>query len=175
MNRRPDSEFFVVDSPVRGHYLKQRMIQAGFEYRCATCRIGPEWNGEPLTLQVDHENGTSSDNRRGNLRFLCPNCHAQTKTFAGKRVLFVACPAGCGARIRAGSLRCRECRRWLTDRYGARDEVPAPALGTFRADWPAASNLLDEVRRTSFSAVGRRLGVSDNAVRKHLRNRGLLP
>jgi hypothetical protein len=33
---------------------------------------------------VDHINGDFHDNRIDNLRFLCPNCHSQTPTFAGK-------------------------------------------------------------------------------------------
>ena len=41
-------------------------------------------NGKPLVLQLDHINGISNDNRIENLRFLCPNCHAQTESFAGR-------------------------------------------------------------------------------------------
>ena len=40
--------------------------------------------GKPLTLHVDHINGVNNDCRRENLRFLCPNCHAQTPTHAGR-------------------------------------------------------------------------------------------
>ena len=39
-----------------------------------------------LTLQLDHINGINNDNRKENLRFLCPNCHSQTNTFAGKNL-----------------------------------------------------------------------------------------
>jgi hypothetical protein len=144
----------------------RRFIGGGWKF------FGLKWNGLPLALQVDHhQNGDTNDNRRENLRFLCPNCHSQTDTFAGKRIRLVTCRAGCGANVRYGAQRCRACRRWLVDRYGSRDQVPQPALGTFRTKWPAATELADEVRRTSFTAVGRRLGVSDNAVRKHLGNR----
>lgn len=45
------------------------------------------WNGRELTLQMHHKNGNNRDNRLDNLQFLCPNCHAQTKTFTGKNMI----------------------------------------------------------------------------------------
>ena len=53
-------------------------------YLCGICGLGPEWNGMVLVLQIDHINGDSTDSRLENLRFLCPNCHSQTETFAGR-------------------------------------------------------------------------------------------
>lgn len=64
--------------------LKLRLIKEGYlEYKCARCGIST-WLGQPLSLQLDHINGKNNDHRLENLRFLCPNCHSQTDTYAGK-------------------------------------------------------------------------------------------
>lgn len=50
---------------------------------CSTCGLS-EWNGSPITLEVDHIDGDSSNNTLVNLRLLCPNCHSQTETYRNK-------------------------------------------------------------------------------------------
>ncbi len=52
-------------------------------YKCACCGIS-EWQGKEIVLQVDHINGDATNDMPNNLRLLCPNCHTQTDTFAGK-------------------------------------------------------------------------------------------
>jgi hypothetical protein len=37
-----------------------------------------------LSLALHHRNGDGEDNRLENLELLCPNCHSQTDTFAGR-------------------------------------------------------------------------------------------
>ena len=82
-----DTEVFVVDSPLQGTGLKRRVHEAGFlPNRCAECDNAGTHNGKPLVLQLDHINGVRTDNRRENLRFLCPNCHSQTATYCGKNL-----------------------------------------------------------------------------------------
>ena len=65
--------------------LKKRLLKNELlNYKCDICGNEGMWNGAELKLQLDHINGDPSDHRLKNLRFLCPNCHSQTDTFAGK-------------------------------------------------------------------------------------------
>lgn len=51
--------------------------------RCSCCKL-EEWMNQKITLEVDHKDGNPYNNSPDNLRYLCPNCHAQTDSFKGK-------------------------------------------------------------------------------------------
>lgn len=51
---------------------------------CAICSMKPEWNGKPLTFILDHIDGHASNNKRDNLRCICPNCDSQLDTYKSK-------------------------------------------------------------------------------------------
>lgn len=73
------------DGRVGGGRLRKELLRRGIPERCAMCHTGAEWNGKPLCLEIDHHNGDWWDNRPDNLRFLCPNCHAVTDTYRGRK------------------------------------------------------------------------------------------
>ncbi|MCX2971471.1 MULTISPECIES: HNH endonuclease signature motif containing protein [Streptomyces] len=64
--------------------LRRALDAAGVPYACVSCGNTGQWLGRPMTLQIDHRNGDWRDNRRDNLRYLCPNCHAVTDTWCGR-------------------------------------------------------------------------------------------
>jgi predicted RNA-binding Zn-ribbon protein involved in translation (DUF1610 family) len=65
--------------------LRRALQDLGQPYRCTGCGNDGHWNGRPLVLHVDHINGQMWDCRPDNVRFLCPNCHSQTPTYAGRK------------------------------------------------------------------------------------------
>lgn len=65
--------------------LKRRLILEGYKKNeCEECGIS-EWNGKPITLELDHIDGNRTNHLFSNLKILCPNCHSQTETFRGKK------------------------------------------------------------------------------------------
>jgi hypothetical protein len=74
-----NGEMTVVFVPSIRNWIKKGKLLG--EPKCYECGIGEEWNGKSLILEMDHIDGDKHNNKRDNLRFLCPNCHSQTQTF----------------------------------------------------------------------------------------------
>ena len=80
-NKKRPEEILVKNADpgyrLKADQLRRAMLESGIEHKCAICSMSNIWNGSPLVLQVDHINGDWRDNRKENVRFLCPNCHSQ--------------------------------------------------------------------------------------------------
>lgn len=162
----PLEEVLVENSTYsNGQKLKQRLIEAGFlEDRCygELCSVSSSWLGKPIVLQLEHINGVGNDNRIENLTILCPNCHSQTPTFCGRN----RPRPGPGA---VPKNKCSTCQKSISKR--ALMCLSCRGLTRTTIKWPDIEVLKVQVESEGFEAVGRSLGVSGNAVRKHIKNR----
>lgn len=205
------AEKLVAGRPCTAGVLRKQLIREGvLADICAKCGIGNQWHGAPLVLHLDHISGDSLDNRLENLRILCPNCHSQTPTWAGRNAKHpkkIPRTCACGNSIHAHSSRCAGCaqkaRQQRTNQGETRNILPTneDLMRLIKASswlavavqfkvsrttlrkilqgqrstekreiiWPAVCDLQEEIAKSSYSAVARRLGVSDNAVRKRLK------
>lgn len=68
---------YVPNLRLRGYLLQT------VGYKCKCCGIS-EWQGKPITLEVEHIDGNSENCAVANICFLCPNCHSQTPTYRAK-------------------------------------------------------------------------------------------
>lgn len=166
----PLAQVLVTGSGYQRGRLKQRLYDAGLKRpACELCGQDEEWHGARMSLILDHVNGVFDDNRLENLRIVCPNCNATLPTHCGRNLPPVLEPRACGVcggrfRPKRGSQ--RYCSRACGQRYPRAGQARP---GARRVDRPPHEQLLEELATSSWSAVGRRYGVSDNAVRKWVR------
>ena len=67
----------------RGHYIRLYLHEAQ-SGRCAICGAAATWLDLPLALVLDHIDGDPTNNRRENLRLVCPNCDSQLPTYKSR-------------------------------------------------------------------------------------------
>jgi hypothetical protein len=142
--------------------LKKYLIKFGLlKWECSECGNEGDWCGKKLVLQLEHKNGISNDNRLENLCFLCPNCHSQTDTFAGKR--FKKCKE---------VYNCEKCNNIKKDK---KSKICNSCNGKNKQkiNWPEDKTLINLIKENSLLSLGKKLGVSDNAIRKYCKVRNI--
>lgn len=151
--RYTNAEMFVENCDVERSSIKKRIIQDKLiPYKCQRCNNNGVWNGEKLSLQLEHINGINNDNRLENLCFLCPNCHSQTPTFGSKNFAYkTVCK--CGEKKHNKSKFCKKCNLTLRINEGKKNRIEL-------------KQLIEEIQNLGFVGVGKKYNVSDNAIRK---------
>ena len=67
----------------QGHYIRE-YLAAAQSGCCVICGGTGMWLGLPLALVLDHIDGDPTNNRRENLRLVCPNCDSQLATYKSR-------------------------------------------------------------------------------------------
>lgn len=143
------------EGSIKSSVLKIKLIKEGLKKnKCECCGI-TEWNGKPLVMQLHHINGNHYDNNLSNLQILCPNCHSQTENYCGNSNITEKkyyCP-DCGKEITKSAKYCSVCAH----NHKVNTLSKCPNLEQFIADI---------IELKSFTKIGKKYGVSDNAVKK---------
>jgi len=156
-NKIPLSEILIIDSTYNNKSLKKRLFDEGLKKRiCEKCGQDEIWNGEKMSLIIDHKNGDNTNNRIENLRILCPNCNATLPTHGGKNIKLKPKGKPKGKLFYFTPMNEEE-KRELNKKQ---------SLGQRKVKRPSYEQLKKEIKETNYSATGRKYGVSDNTIRK---------
>jgi len=167
--RRPIEEYLSNGSSIQSFKLKNRLLKEGiFQAICSSCNL-TRWKDVNIPLELDHIDGNHQNNSLSNLRLLCPNCHALTDTYRGKNI------KNCKQeKVRLPRIKIEKhyfCQKCNAEIASNKSKLCVQCCRLPKTNYPETSELLKMVEELGYSEVGRRLGVSDNAIRKHLKKR----
>lgn len=78
LNNQNEYDRIINTTFLKRHFLKEQ------NNCCDICKNKNEWNGKTIVFILDHIDGNASNNRRENLRLICPNCDSQLETYKSK-------------------------------------------------------------------------------------------
>lgn len=134
--------------------LKEKLLKEGLkEYKCENPECGlTEWLGKPIVLQLHHIDGNNNNNNLENLQLLCPNCHSQTENYCGS------------ANTNNTKYYCKDCGREI-NKYSTYCTMCSHKHHR-KVERPSKEEIEVLIKTESFLEIGRKYGVSDNAIRK---------
>jgi len=179
-------------------YTRARQVKKNLfnikDQKCEVCGLS-EWRGQKITLELHHIDGDRTNNTLENFQILCPNCHSITDNYRNKGNGEVQryC-IDCNIEISKTAKRCCGCAGIY--RESKKGRIPLCPVKNYckvcnveisrratrceicckqnqeRIIWPSTEELKKMVEESSYLAVAKKLGVSDNSVRKRIQRHG---
>lgn len=184
-NKIPLSDILVKDYSYSSNKLRKRLISEGLkDHKCECCGLS-EWLGEPIPLELDHIDGDHYNNTLENLKILCPNCHSKTPTYRGRNKKYKKDKISINNGLNFNELQktkmikqrtpkidhnCSSCGVKLSGKCKTGLCLTCHSKTQRKVERPSKEQLLKEVNDTSYLAVGRKYGVSDNTIRKWIKS-----
>ena len=151
------SEYLSNKRSIMSSKLKQKLFALGIkENKCEICGIS-EWNGKPIMCALHHIDGNNQNNSLENLQILCPNCHSQTENYAGRNAKINA-PKKKKTKEEMSKIHSKVSSR---PRFDIRKVKRPSTYEEFKKEFAALNY--------NFCAMGRKYGVSDQAIRKWIK------
>lgn len=110
---KPSIAMRYSDTPICKTAIKNKLLrERGHKCQVSECGL-TEWLGKKITLELEHIDGDNSNDSEDNLLLLCPNCHAQTKTWRRKKeqIAIQHYYCDCGNTKQKRSKTCNTCYR----------------------------------------------------------------
>lgn len=157
--KRTEENIFCENSTASQKTLRKWYKKGQYsKYKCSICGQEPFWNGQELSLTLDHINGDNHNNKLENLRWVCPNCDRQLDTFGSKNRTHLPkkkfyC-VDCGKEISNRSTRCEICARKELSKQTIEKQIDR-------------NTLKEKIRNQSFESIAREYNkTSGNAIKK---------
>ena len=76
---------YLTKEVVKSSIIKEKLFRENLKQKkCERCgRV--TWMGEEIPLELHHKDGNHSNNSVSNFEILCPNCHAFTENYRGRK------------------------------------------------------------------------------------------
>lgn len=173
---KPLEEYLVNGIRTDNRKLKEKLFKNNLkENKCELCGTDENWNGGKLALRLDHINGINTDYRLENLRIICPNCDSTLDTYCSKnRVKNETQRKQTFSDSRQKVEHLRKCNFCKSEYYSNSIKQKfcsnkCHKLSLRKYNRPTYEELIDNVNELGYTGTGRKYGVSDNAIRKWIK------
>lgn len=162
--------------------LRKLLIKHGFKDACCELCGLSAWRGKPIPLELHHIDGDRYNNKLDNLRVLCPTCHSwltQGNNFETEKDFIKYIPRKTTPKVKKEhplyTAVCPNCNKEFqthtaTQKYCSK----ACAHAKDRRFEISAEDLLAMFKEeANYTKIAKKLGVSDNAVKKRCKTLGI--